>query len=224
MLSDNIKWLVKANGYTQRELALRAGITEAALSRYVAGSHEPPANNLKNLAIALGVSVDELIADVVPNSGEGYVLCVDGVSGYFPNEFIAEAIRHYVYERKLVPTDEVVSDLYDVIEWLEEHGRNTNTTGIIAICRNAIDVILTLRSFGTVGEASASSAETVARQILSEIREAYERYGGAYGMLQKINELEQRLGVIDCTKCRHFVGCESCRTGQVCGEFERIEN
>ena len=69
-----------------------------------------------------------------------------------------------------------------------------------------------------------SYSVALARQILSEIREAYEKYGGAYGMLQKINELEQRFGVIDCTKCRYFVGCESCRTGQVCGDFERIEN
>lgn len=69
-----------------------------------------------------------------------------------------------------------------------------------------------------------SYSVALARQILSEIREAYEKYGGAYGMIQKINELDQRFGVIDCTKCRHFVGCESCRTGQVCGEFERIEN
>lgn len=74
-----------------------------------------------------------------------------------------------------------------------------------------------------VRELEAKEGE-LAREILSEIREAYEKYGGAYGMLQKINELEQRFGVIDCTKCRYFVGCESCRTGQVCGEFKRIEN
>ena len=160
MIGDNIKRLMKANRYTQRELAMRAGITESALSRYIAGSREPQAKSLKNLAIALGVSVEALIADVAPNSGEGYVLCVDGVSGYFPKEFIIDTIRHYVNERT----------------------------------------------------------------VLAEIREAYERYGGAYGMLQKINELEQRFGVIDCTKCRHFVGCESCRTGQVCGDFEIIEN
>ena len=74
-----------------------------------------------------------------------------------------------------------------------------------------------------VRELEAREGE-LAREILSEIREAYDKYGGAYGMLQKINELEQKFGVIDCTKCRYFVGCESCRTGQVCGEFKRIEN
>ena len=161
MIGDNIKRLMKANGYTQRELARRVGITESALSRYVLGSREPRANVLKNLAIAFGVSVDELIS-----------------------------------------------------EGASQPSLTLQLNDALLVCELTRD---------RVRELEAREGE-LAREILSEIREAYEKYGGAYGMLQKINELEQRFSVIDCTECRHFVGCESCRTGQVCGDFERIEN
>ena len=60
----------------------------------------------------------------------------------------------------------------------------------------------------------------VAREILAEVREAFERYGERYGMREKLAELEQRFGLIDCKPCRHFVGCESCRTGKVCGDYD----
>lgn len=61
MLGDNIKRLMKANGYTQKQLAMRSGCTECAISRYVNNEREPRIKILKNLAIALGVTVDELL-------------------------------------------------------------------------------------------------------------------------------------------------------------------
>ena len=71
-----------------------------------------------------------------------------------------------------------------------------------------------------------SYSVSISRQILAEIREAYEKYGGAYGMLQKINELEVRFGVRerDCRDCRCFVGCEAARGGRVCDGFDNIQN
>jgi hypothetical protein len=72
---------------------------------------------------------------------------------------------------------EVKAELQCAIEWLEQHGSNTNAAGIIAICNHAIDTI------------------DRQREILTEIREAYEKYGGAYGMNLKIEELEKRCGV-----------------------------
>lgn len=70
MLGDNIKRLMKANGYKQKELAIRSGCTESAISKYVNNEREPSIKVLKNLAISLGVTVDELLgnnatADVV---------------------------------------------------------------------------------------------------------------------------------------------------------------
>ena len=61
MIGDNIKRFMKENGYTQKELAMRSGCTESAISRYAKNQREPRISVLKNLAIALGVTVDELI-------------------------------------------------------------------------------------------------------------------------------------------------------------------
>lgn len=36
---------------------------------------------------------------------------------------------------------EVITELKCVIEWLEEHGRNTNAAGIMVACRHAIEAI-----------------------------------------------------------------------------------
>lgn len=62
MLGDNIKQLMKANGYTQKELAIRSGCTESAISRYANDKSVPTVEALRALAIALGVTVDELMA------------------------------------------------------------------------------------------------------------------------------------------------------------------
>ena len=63
MFGDNIKRLMRENGYTQKQLAMRAGCTESAISRYVNNERTPSIRVLKHLAIALGVTVDEIIGD-----------------------------------------------------------------------------------------------------------------------------------------------------------------
>ena len=63
MIGDNIKQLMKENGYTQKQLAVRSQCTESAISRYVNNEREPSIKILKKLAISLGVTVDELIKD-----------------------------------------------------------------------------------------------------------------------------------------------------------------
>ena len=60
MTGDNIKRLMQANNYTQKELALRAGCNQASISSYINNKQRPGMKILKNLAIALGVTVDEL--------------------------------------------------------------------------------------------------------------------------------------------------------------------
>lgn len=42
---------------------------------------------------------------------------------------------------------EVISELRCVIEWLEEHGRNTNAAGIMVACKHAIETIEGLSKF-----------------------------------------------------------------------------
>ena len=63
MIGDNIKRLMKANGYRQKQLAIRSRCTECAISRYVNNEREPSVKILKKIAISLGVTVDELIKD-----------------------------------------------------------------------------------------------------------------------------------------------------------------
>ena len=60
MIGDNIKRLMQENNYTQKELALRSGCRQASISSYVNNKQKPGMKTLKNLAIALGVTVDEL--------------------------------------------------------------------------------------------------------------------------------------------------------------------
>ncbi len=50
-------------GLTQLQLAVRAGITPTALARIESGKVDPKLSNAKKLADALGVKVDDLIAD-----------------------------------------------------------------------------------------------------------------------------------------------------------------
>ena len=61
MIGDNIKKLMRMNGYTQKELAMRSGCTETTISKYITGYRTPSIKSLENLAIALGVSIDNLI-------------------------------------------------------------------------------------------------------------------------------------------------------------------
>ena len=60
-LGGTIKRLMKENGYTQKQLAMRSGCTESAISRYVRNERTPSIRIMKNLAIALGVTVGELM-------------------------------------------------------------------------------------------------------------------------------------------------------------------
>lgn len=64
MLGETIKRLMKENGYTQRQLAMRSGCTDFSISKYIHNERTPTIRICKNLAIALGVTVDELIEDI----------------------------------------------------------------------------------------------------------------------------------------------------------------
>ena len=61
MIGKKIKKLAAELGYTQKQLAVRSGCTEASISRYINNTRMPTVKVLKRLSIALGVSVEELI-------------------------------------------------------------------------------------------------------------------------------------------------------------------
>lgn len=60
-IGDRIEKLLKDSGYTQKELALMVGVTEAAMSRYVRNEREPKIEVVANLATALNTTTDYLI-------------------------------------------------------------------------------------------------------------------------------------------------------------------
>jgi transcriptional regulator with XRE-family HTH domain len=56
----SIKELRTRAGLTQLELAIRLGVTPSAVYKWERGSSEPSATNLRDLARALDVSMDEI--------------------------------------------------------------------------------------------------------------------------------------------------------------------
>ncbi len=61
-----VRAIREAHGMTQRALASRAGITQAALFRLESGATDPRLSTLRRLAKALGVRVAVLIGEGKP--------------------------------------------------------------------------------------------------------------------------------------------------------------
>lgn len=53
--------IVKSKNMTQKDLAKRAGMTEATLSRYLHHRRKISLDNVLKITLALGISVDEFI-------------------------------------------------------------------------------------------------------------------------------------------------------------------
>ena len=62
-ISERIRFIRQQKNISQNELSKAAGINVKSLSRYELGSSIPPANALKAIADALGVSADALLTD-----------------------------------------------------------------------------------------------------------------------------------------------------------------
>lgn len=66
-IGNRIEKLLKISGYTQKELALMVGVTEAAMSRYIRNEREPKIEVVANLATALNTTSDYLISGTSSN-------------------------------------------------------------------------------------------------------------------------------------------------------------
>ena len=64
--AERLKSLLESKGMSQKELAVRAGVTEAAVSHYVKGDRVPRGAILLNVANALGVTTDYLLNTAEP--------------------------------------------------------------------------------------------------------------------------------------------------------------
>ena len=60
-LSERIIELIKQNGMTQKELAERACVSQAAMSHYIKGDRIPNSETLSNIATALRTTSDYLL-------------------------------------------------------------------------------------------------------------------------------------------------------------------
>ena len=60
-LGRRIQSLLQSQSIQQKELAERIGITEATMSRYIAGEREPKPETLANIATALHTTSDYLL-------------------------------------------------------------------------------------------------------------------------------------------------------------------
>ncbi len=58
---ERIAILLKENGMSQRELAMRVGATESAISKYIKGEREPRAELLANIATVLKTTSEYLL-------------------------------------------------------------------------------------------------------------------------------------------------------------------
>jgi len=77
MLGQRIEMKRRELGFTQVELAKKAGITDRALRSYEKENRIPPVDIAGRIAVALGISLDELITPEVAQEHEP-VRVVDG--------------------------------------------------------------------------------------------------------------------------------------------------
>ncbi len=68
-MGDRIRYLRRGNGWTQRDLAARAGVTAAFIGHLERGEKKPSLETMVQLAGALGVSLDGLVAGDAAEGG-----------------------------------------------------------------------------------------------------------------------------------------------------------
>lgn len=57
----NLAKIRKARGLTQRKLSIMSGVHRVSIARYEAGRVSPNIRVLERLAVALGVTIDDLV-------------------------------------------------------------------------------------------------------------------------------------------------------------------
>lgn len=60
-IGERIFDLMQNNGYNQKQLANKIGVTEAAISRYIKDEREPRISVIEKLSIVLNTTADYLI-------------------------------------------------------------------------------------------------------------------------------------------------------------------
>ena len=68
-----LAYILERNRMTQRDLAAAAGLTEAAVSRYISGAREPRAVTIAKIAKTLDVTPQELLGTITNDEVDGAV-------------------------------------------------------------------------------------------------------------------------------------------------------
>lgn len=63
LVGNRIKSRLEKLGMTQKELAVRTGISEAGICRYIQGKRTPTLSNAKRIADALDVKIGYLVGE-----------------------------------------------------------------------------------------------------------------------------------------------------------------
>lgn len=71
-IGGRIAFYLELSGLSQKQLAEKAGVTEAAISRYINGLREPRAITVAAIARALGVSVNDITETGTSNLEEAF--------------------------------------------------------------------------------------------------------------------------------------------------------
>lgn len=85
-ISRNLKALRGKLGLSQRELDRISGVSSTTIANIEQGETEPYAGNLVKLAAALGVSVDQLVSDEVPEPQFSYGAFVAQLEALFADD------------------------------------------------------------------------------------------------------------------------------------------
>lgn len=132
-----IRKLRKERGWTQRDLAGKAGTTQYTISEIELGHRDPHPTTLRKLAQALGVSVAEFFAEepanpkaVAPLPPEEAVTgseALEGGEGRYIS--VIAALRSYFWDLRLrwkepgnKPTPAQLRDALKLLGYLTEHG------------------------------------------------------------------------------------------------------
>jgi transcriptional regulator with XRE-family HTH domain len=99
-LGDRIKDLRRKKNLSQSELADKAGVSYAQIGRYETKGSQPPANTLKKIADALGVSPDFLIYGASDEKAKAKLSDADLINQFKAIEDLDEEDRNVV--KKLI--------------------------------------------------------------------------------------------------------------------------
>ena len=85
--------LMSQRNMTQRDIAQMSGVTEAAMSRYLAGSRQPKSETLANMATALHTTSNDLLGLEPPTEVEQVFRLVARNAAAIPNDVRLKLIR-----------------------------------------------------------------------------------------------------------------------------------